>query len=342
MGARAFAAATAPQPGLLSKLALQRTDLSSLSTQELATGGEQSEPTTQAERASRGQERTPTRRGGSNAPVSNATPSTDQPTSQGAASPGSPASAAGESNQERDPKPSTNDQPPGGSRSEPAAASPASTHSALPASPAARAVPLVAATTRGEGARSPGVQGVSPGTSRRADARVLAQKSAHSPAQPVIRQAVQGLAAALTRKDGQVTLRLAPEQLGELKIQLKLRGTTVEAKIEASTEPAKKLLERERDSLRAALESRGLNVERVEISLRPESEPSWMGADSPRQEHGSTSDQSSNHTQDHTQDHPHRSDLTAAEQHIVTLAEQDRGVWTDLQGGGVLRVDAIA
>lgn|GEM_PF-2863534 len=83
---------------------------------------------------------------------------------------------------------------------------------------------------------------------------------------PVEAQAVRGLAAVLRQKGGNVTMRLAPETLGDLKVTMKLDGAQVWASIEATTESARQLLEGQRDSLREALEAHGLKVERLEVS----------------------------------------------------------------------------
>lgn len=96
----------------------------------------------------------------------------------------------------------------------------------------------------------------------------LKAKAAEMDAQgkPVEAQAVRGLAAVLRQKGGNVTLRLAPETLGDLKVTMKLDGAQVWASIEATTESARKLLEGQRDSLREALEAHGLKVERLDVS----------------------------------------------------------------------------
>lgn len=83
---------------------------------------------------------------------------------------------------------------------------------------------------------------------------------------PVEAQAVRGLAAVLRQKGGNVTMRLAPETLGDLKVTMKLDGAQVWASIEATTESARQLLEGQRDSLREALEAHGLKVERLDVS----------------------------------------------------------------------------
>ncbi len=80
-------------------------------------------------------------------------------------------------------------------------------------------------------------------------------------------QVMLGLGAALRKGKGVVTLRLRPLSLGELKISLKVTGKSVSARIEATTEQARSLLEGHRESLQAALEARHLLVERIDIAL---------------------------------------------------------------------------
>ena len=358
VGARAYAAATAPEPGLLAQLAAQRTDLSSLSARELATGGQTREATAQAEQIGRDQNHNATRRAGSGTSTGRAERAPDtsnNPADSGNdPAPSTPAAAGMRSAPENGRgTPHTPHAP----QSEHPAASPASlgaTGSPIAAPPSAIAASLAASTVKREASTPSGVQGVASAASRRADARVLVRTPANAPTRPVIHQAVQGLAAALTRKDGQVTLRLAPEQLGVLKIQLKLRGSAVEARIEASSEPARALFEQERDTLRSALESRGLTVERVEVTLRPEGQPSPTAtppvanqdAPAPAQDapHGHDPSSTHSHAEHRAPNHgqPESSDLARDGTEMVALSHEDRGIWTDLDGGGALRVDTIA
>lgn len=82
-------------------------------------------------------------------------------------------------------------------------------------------------------------------------------------------QLVQGLAAALRRGTGDVVLKLRPASLGDLRVQLRVQGTRVDARIRPSTVQAQRLLESSVDSLRAAFESKGLHVGRIEIEAAP-------------------------------------------------------------------------
>jgi flagellar hook-length control protein FliK len=83
--------------------------------------------------------------------------------------------------------------------------------------------------------------------------------------QSVVLQAARGLATALKQGDGTITLSLQPPRLGQLKVHLTLQDTMVSARIEPTTAAARQLLIDSEHSLRAALEARGLSVERIEV-----------------------------------------------------------------------------
>ncbi len=78
-------------------------------------------------------------------------------------------------------------------------------------------------------------------------------------------QLTRGLAAALRRGDGQVVLRLHPESLGMVRVTMGVRAGAVTALLEPTTRAARELLERGLSSLRAALEARGLHVDRLVV-----------------------------------------------------------------------------
>jgi flagellar hook-length control protein FliK len=75
----------------------------------------------------------------------------------------------------------------------------------------------------------------------------------------------RGLASLVNAKGGQMTLRLTPDALGEVRVHLKLRDGVVSARVEATQESARGLLEHGVDRLRAALEARGLKVDSLEV-----------------------------------------------------------------------------
>lgn len=77
-------------------------------------------------------------------------------------------------------------------------------------------------------------------------------------------QVSRGLSLAL-RQGGNATLRLSPGSLGDLTIHLNIRDDQVTARLEPTSESARQLLEAKSHELWAALEARGLSVERIEI-----------------------------------------------------------------------------
>lgn len=88
----------------------------------------------------------------------------------------------------------------------------------------------------------------------------------------------RGLSAAVSQKGGTITLRLEPESLGALRIQLDIVGGVVNARFEASSEQTAELLSRSIDSLRASLESKGLGVDRIRVDVAPPASGGQAGA----------------------------------------------------------------
>lgn len=79
-------------------------------------------------------------------------------------------------------------------------------------------------------------------------------------------QVARGLQAALKARGGAVTLRLSPESLGEVRIQLKVVERGVALRIEAASEAARRLLSDGMPALRSALEDQGLRIDRMEVA----------------------------------------------------------------------------
>lgn len=88
----------------------------------------------------------------------------------------------------------------------------------------------------------------------------------------------RGLSAAVSQKGGTITLRLEPESLGALRIQLDIVGGVVNARFEATSEQTAELLTRSIDSLRASLESKGLGVDRIRVDVAPPASGGQAGA----------------------------------------------------------------
>jgi flagellar hook-length control protein FliK len=169
----------------------------------------------------------------------------------------------------------------------PRPSTPASVHQPAPIAPPAQAAPQ-AATPAPSLPTTPGIQSAavkpagptpviglaqSPGAAKHA---ALARLTAQAPAlkqgiaqASFIPQASKALTMALRQGEGTVTLRLTPESLGTLKVELTLHNAEVTARLHASTESARQLLIDAQSSLRAALEARGLSVERIEVTAPP-------------------------------------------------------------------------
>lgn len=90
-------------------------------------------------------------------------------------------------------------------------------------------------------------------------------------------QLARGLASALKQGDGRVTLRLSPDALGALRIDLQVSNDRVTAHIATSNEQARRLLEQDVVTLKSALEAAGLGVERIEVVGTP-AEPALQPA----------------------------------------------------------------
>lgn len=75
----------------------------------------------------------------------------------------------------------------------------------------------------------------------------------------------RGIWSALKNADGVVTLHLRPEELGAVRVKVSMSGGEVTAVFEAANDRARAVLEESAPSLRAALENRGLVVDRIEV-----------------------------------------------------------------------------
>jgi flagellar hook-length control protein FliK len=101
-------------------------------------------------------------------------------------------------------------------------------------------------------------------------------------------QVSRGMSAMMSQRGGAMSMRLTPPELGELRVQMTLSRGVVTAEFQASTAHAHSLLERGMNTLRAALESQGLTVDRLTVhgmahaagqsSLRDDSAGQWSSS----------------------------------------------------------------
>ena len=128
----------------------------------------------------------------------------------------------------------------------------------------------VSATQKDGNAPGP-VHGLSQsGSASRQGLRTKAQPATpHAPPEEerLTAQISRGFAAILRGKGGALTMRLQPEALGDLKIQMAMEPGRVEASFEVESEQARDLLTRSMDSLKAALEARGFEVDRLDVRV---------------------------------------------------------------------------
>ncbi|RNC81061.1 MAG: flagellar hook-length control protein FliK [Phycisphaera sp.] len=80
-------------------------------------------------------------------------------------------------------------------------------------------------------------------------------------------QLQRGLAQVLRQKGGTLSLKLTPNELGEVKVSLSLAKGRVDGSIEATNESARGLLEQNIEKLKSSLEQRGITVDRLEVRL---------------------------------------------------------------------------
>lgn len=75
----------------------------------------------------------------------------------------------------------------------------------------------------------------------------------------------RGLANAVQQRGGAVTMRLTPPEMGTVRIQMQITGTSVSATFHAESASAQTLLTNQLAQLRSALESKGMSVERLTV-----------------------------------------------------------------------------
>jgi flagellar hook-length control protein FliK len=90
--------------------------------------------------------------------------------------------------------------------------------------------------------------------------------------------------AAVRQNGGSLTIRLNPPMLGSVKVQMQIEGGIVGARIEVVGAQAHELLKGSMETLRAALEGKGLHVERLSVHLAsgPASLPQDQGRNDPQ------------------------------------------------------------
>ncbi len=89
----------------------------------------------------------------------------------------------------------------------------------------------------------------------------------------VVEQVVSHFGRTGKLESGQASLRLYPEELGEVRLDIDIRDNRVSATLQAQSHQVQDVLNRHLDSLRQALEHQGLRVDRIEVRVAAESPP---------------------------------------------------------------------
>ncbi len=79
----------------------------------------------------------------------------------------------------------------------------------------------------------------------------------------------RGLSASLAQRGGTMTMRLMPESLGAMRIQMDVQQGSVSVSLDVASVQAHRLLSESIDTLRASLEAKGLAVEKLGVNLTP-------------------------------------------------------------------------
>lgn len=153
----------------------------------------------------------------------------------------------------------------------------------------------------------------------------------------------RGLASVLTQGGGRMTVVLRPEALGEVRVRLEAKDGVVNARLSATTDAARRTLESGLETLRAALEARGVRVESLRIDP-PDHQAADQSAQAGRADadaRGTDQHQHRQHNADHQTPGPHgpradSQDGASAAGNDASPEYPGRGIWTELG------IDAVA
>lgn len=100
---------------------------------------------------------------------------------------------------------------------------------------------------------------------QRADKPQVAAPASKNDKNETVRQVQQGLARLIKSSGGQSTIRLTPKSLGDVTVRLDIREGVASARFTATNDVARSLLQSGLKELHAALETRGIRVERLSV-----------------------------------------------------------------------------
>ena len=138
-----------------------------------------------------------------------------------------------------------------------------------PGSPAAPATIGTMVVTPAGGAEDAGNPSLRLGPNTSGDVRTtLIRAGEPGPESSPAEQVVQAARAQIGARQSQVRLQLEPPELGQVRIDVRMNGKTLQMYVQTETEQAHQLLNSRAAELRNTLQAQGLNVERLHIELR--------------------------------------------------------------------------
>jgi flagellar hook-length control protein FliK len=104
-------------------------------------------------------------------------------------------------------------------------------------------------------------------TAAGAEGQAPAPPNAQTQDQPsqLVNRVVRGLSAMINQRGGVLNMRLQPPELGQLRVQMKIARRVVSAQFQPASAEVQAILDRSLATLRSALESHGLTVERLSV-----------------------------------------------------------------------------
>jgi flagellar hook-length control protein FliK len=164
----------------------------------------------------------------------------------------------------------------------------------------------------------------------------LSQKSVND--RPLMRREVmaqvqRGLASIMNTKGGTMKMRLSPDHLGEIKIELSTKDGEVQVKIDAANDDARSMLKEGLEGLRHSMESRGVRIDELRVN-----DPQQSAFDQMFNAADDNQTQSDRHQQDQDPDQGSSGGSSDSEHSSDESIDNDtpRGIWTELG------LDAIA
>lgn len=152
----------------------------------------------------------------------------------------------------------------------------------------------------------------------------------------------RGLEAALRHNGGSVTIRLKPESLGALRIDLSIEQGVVSAQFQVTTDQARGLLSKHLAALRSSLEAKGFGVHNVDILVQASARTGDASNDFGRSPQDAPGRSPADHPGADAQGQPHtrREDpggVSYSNQSVDPFAEDERidTGWRPVRAGGI-------